>query len=303
MQMAEDIGTLIRKGFGTWTGNLNLCMPFILKIVVLVVFSMISVFLFALIFLVPEMSDIADPASIAQNEMLGIMYSVFYERMLAVAIFSLILFLIYMLIDSFVTAGAIGMAKEALEKGHTSIRTIFTTGKKNYLNLFFVNILVLLLILAGVIFLVPGILSMDDISLLLSNPEMAASSALLLFLGTVAWVFYILVISLLLFLVNYVLVVDELDPISAIESGLSFVLSNKLASIGIWLLVMGILVTLEFIGQITSYVDIVAQLWPLVDLLLSTILIQPLITVWLTRFYLDRTERKLYSFEDYMLED
>jgi hypothetical protein len=132
---------------------------------------------------------------------------------------------------------------------------------------------------------------------------MAASSALLLFLGTVAWVFYILVISLLLFLVNYVLVVDELDPISAIESGLSFVLSNKLASIGIWLFVMGILVTLEFIGQITSYVDIVAQLWPLVDLLLSTILIQPLITVWLTRFYLDRTERKLYSFEDYMLED
>ncbi|WMW24896.1 hypothetical protein RE474_12550 [Methanolobus sediminis] len=300
--MVEDIGTLVRKGFGTWTGNLNLCLPFILKIVASIMFFMFAVFLFTIMFIAPEMSDTIDPANMAQNELLDLLHSVFYENMLYIAVFSVFMFLIYMVIDSFITAGAIGMAKEALEKGHTKIGTMFTTGKRNYLNLFFVNVLILLLILAGMIFLVPGILSIDDINILLSNPDMAVASASLLVLGVIVWGFYILFISFLLFLVNYVLVVDELDPITAIETGVSLVLSNKLASIGIWLFIMGILFVLEFIGQITSYVDIIAQLWSLIDLLLSTIVIQPLVAVWLTRFYLDRTERKLYSFEDYLLD-
>jgi hypothetical protein len=300
--MVEDIGTLVRKGFGTWTGNLNLCVPFILKIAASVIFLMFSVILFTILFIVPAMSDTIDPASMTQDEMFDLMYSVFYEHMLVIAIFSIVLFAIYMIIDSFIMAGAIGMAKEALEKGHTRIGTMFIIGKQNYLNLFFVNILIVLLILAGVVFLVPGFLSIDDINILLSNPDMATASASLLILGMFLWAFYTIIISLLLFLVNYVLVADELDPITAIETGVSFVLSNKLASIGIWLVIMGISFVLGVVGQITSYVDIVAQLWSLIDLLLSTIVIQPLITVWLTRFYLDRTGRKLYSFEDYLLD-
>ncbi|TQD23559.1 hypothetical protein [Methanolobus vulcani] len=300
--MVEDIGTLVRKGFGTWTGNLNLCVPFILKIAASVFFLMFSVILFTILFIVPAMSDTIDPASMTQDEMFDLMYSVFYEHMLVIAIFSIFLFAIYMIIDSFIMAGAIGMAKEALEKGHTRIGTMFIIGKRNYLHLFFVNVLIVLLILAGVIFLVPGFLSIDDINILLSNPDMATASASLLVLGMFLWAFYTIIISLLLFLVNYVLVADELDPITAIETGVSFVLSNKLASIGMWLVIMGISFVLGVVGQITSYVDIVAQLWSLIDLLLSTIVIQPLITVWLTRFYLDRTERKLYSFEDYLLD-
>ncbi|SDF94904.1 hypothetical protein SAMN04488589_1790 [Methanolobus vulcani] len=300
--MVEDIGTLVRKGFGTWTGNLNLCVPFILKIVASVIFFMFSMILFTILFIVPAMSGTIDSASMTQDEMLDLMYSVFYEHILVIAIFSIVLFAIYMIIDSFIMAGAIGMAKEALEKGHTSISTMFTTGKRNYLNLFFVNALIVLLILAGVIFLVPGLLSIDDINILLLNSDMATASLSLLALGVFLWAFYIIIISLLFFLVIYVLVVDELDPITAIETGLSIVLSNKLASIGLWLVVMGISFVLGFIGQITSYVEILSQLWSLFDLLLSTIVIQPLITVWLTRFYLDRTERKLYSFEDYLLD-
>ena len=300
--MVEGVGTIVRKGFGTWTGNLNLCIPFILKMVASIVFFMFAVMMFTILFVVPAMSNTIDPASMTQDEMLDLMSSVFYENMLVITIFSVFMFLIYMIIDSFITAGAIGMAKEALEKGHTRVSTMFTTGKRNYLNLFFVNILILLLILAGFIFLVPGILSMGDISLLLSNPDMAASSVSLLVLGMMVWTLYIIIVSLLLFLVNYVLVADELDPLSAIETGVSFFLSNKLASTGIWIFIVGIIFALEIVGQITSYIDIVSQLWSLIDLLLSTIMIQPLIAVWLTRFYLDRTGRKLYSFDDYLLD-
>ncbi|MBP1909130.1 hypothetical protein [Methanolobus bombayensis] len=301
--MVEDISSVVRKGFGTWTGNLNLCVPFILKMVLSIIFLFFSMVLFALIFLVPAMSDTIDPAAITQDQMLGLMYSVFYENIFLVTIFSILMFLVYMLVDSFITAGAIGMAKEALENGHTHVSTMLTTGKRNYINLFFANLLIILLILAGVIFLVPGILSIDDFSILLSNPDMATASASLLLLGIILWVFYILFISVLFFLVNYVLVTDELDPISAIETGVSFVLSNKIASIGMWLIIIGISLILALIGEITSYIDIVAQLWSLADFLLSTIVIQPLVTVWLTRFYLDRTNRKLYSFDDYRLAD
>lgn len=301
--MVEDISSVVRKGFGTWTGNLNLCVPFILKMVLSIIFLFFSMVLFALIFLVPAMSDTIDPAAITQDQMLGLMYSVFYENIFLVTIFSILMFLVYMLVDSFITAGAIGMAKEALENGHTHVSTMLTTGKRNYINLFFANLLIILLILAGVIFLVPGILSIDDFSILLSNPDMATASASLLLLGIIVWVFYILFISVLFFLVNYVLVTDELDPISAIETGVSFVLSNKIASIGMWLIIIGISLILALIGEITSYIDIVAQLWSLADFLLSTIVIQPLVTVWLTRFYLDRTNRKLYSFDDYRLAD
>lgn len=288
--MVEDIGSIVRKGFGTWAGNLNLCVPFVLRMIVSIVFFVFSILLFTMIFLVPAMSETIDPSSMTQDEMLDLMYSVFYDNVPMMIIFSIILFVIYLLIDSFIMAGAIGMVREALEKGHTGLRTMITAGSRNYLSLFFANILIILLILTGVIFLVPGILSVDDISILFSNPDMAAVSASLLVLGIFVWILYILLISILFFMVDYVLVADELDPISAIETAVSFVLSNKLTSIGMWSIVIGISFILRVIGELTAYIDIVAQLWFLADLVLSTLVIQPLIAVWLTRFYLNRTK-------------
>ncbi len=37
ISMNEDIGTLIRRGFETWRGNLNLAVPFVLMIVAIMV--------------------------------------------------------------------------------------------------------------------------------------------------------------------------------------------------------------------------------------------------------------------------
>ncbi|WP_340818440.1 hypothetical protein [Methanolobus sp. WCC4] len=301
--MVEDIGAVISKGFGTWKRNLNICVPFILELVTVILFFILGILIFTLIFIMPLVSQQnIDPESLSPDEMLSLFSSVFSESMFLMIVVGLVLLLLYMVFSSFFTAGAIGMAKKALETGHTDLHDMFRAGSENFLNLFLTNVLISLLTIAGLVFLVPGIISIGDVSLFLSNPESEAAGATLLVLGMLAWVFYIIALSIVLFFVNYALVVDNLDPISAIETGLAFFRHNILSAIFMWLFIIGVTVFISVIGEVASYVDVIAQLWSFAELILSTIVIQPLITVWLTRFYLDRTEKKLYSFEEYMLD-
>ncbi len=300
--MVEDIGTVIRKGFGTWTRNLNLCVPFILEMITALIFFVLALLLFTLIFVAPLVSQQnIDPSSITQNDMLNIMESALSESIWVLVSGGVVLFLLYTLVQSFLAAGAIGMAKEASEKGNTSISDMLLSGKMNFFNLFLTNILVYLLALSGLVFLIPGIISIGDLTVFLSNPENALESASLLLAGLFIWIVYIILLSIIFLLVDYALVIDGLDPLTAIEKGISFILSNKFPALVMWFLVVGISVFLNLIGEAASYVDLISQIWSFGEFILSTIVIQPLITVWLTRFYLDRKGRNLYSFEDYQL--
>ncbi len=301
--MVEDIGTVVRKGFATWTRNLNICVPFILEVLTAIVFFFLGLLFFTVVFIAPVISkQNIDPSILSPEEVLSMFTSAFSENMLMLILAGIVLFLLYMLVQSFLAAGAIGMAKTASETGHTSLGDMFHAGGKNFLNLFLTNILVFLLAIAGLVFLVPGIIAIGDVTLFLANPESAAAGASLLMIGMLVWVLYILVLSVLFLLVDYALVIDGLDPISAIEKGISVFRRNMFPVFLMWLLVIGLSVFLSLIGEVTSYVDVIAQLWSFLEFILSTIVIQPLITVWLTRFYLNRTDRKLYSFEEYLLD-
>ncbi|WP_342304786.1 hypothetical protein [Methanolobus sp. ZRKC5] len=301
--MVEDIGTVISKGFGTWTKNLNICVPFILEMMTAIAFFIFSLIIFTLMFIVPVVSQQnIDPGSISPEEMLSMFSDVFSENMWLLIFVGIIIFLLYMLVQSFFAAGAIGMARAASEKGNTNLGDMFNAGRENFLNLFLVNILVSLLAIAGLVFLVPGIISLGDISIFLANPDSAVAGVTILTIGMLAWVLYIISLSLIFFLVDYALVIDGLDPIGAIEHGISVFRNNIFSVFLMWLWVVGITVALTLVGEATSYVDVVAQLWSFAEIILSTIVIQPLIVVWLTRFYLNRTEKKLYSFEDYMMD-
>ncbi len=301
--MAEDIGTVISKGFGTWTKNLNICVPFILEMITAIAFFVFSLLIFTLIFIIPVVSQQnIDPDNLSPEEMLSMFSDVFLENMWLLIFVGIIIFLLYMLVQSFFAAGAIGMARAASEKGNTDLGDMFNAGRENFLNLFLVNVLVSLLAIAGLVFLVPGIISIGDVSIFLANPDSAVAGVTILTIGMLAWVLYIISLSLLFFLVDHALVIDGLDPIGAIEQGISVFRNNMFSVFLMWLWVVGITVALTLIGEATSYVDVVAQLWSFAEFILSTIVIQPLIVVWLTRFYLNRTEKKLYSFEDYMLD-
>ncbi|MDY0389056.1 MAG: hypothetical protein RBT65_18435 [Methanolobus sp.] len=301
--MLEDIGTLISKGFGTWTKNLNICVPFIFDMMAAIVFFIFSLFVFTVIFIVPLVSQQnIDPESISPEEMLSMFSNVFSENMWLLILVGIIIYLLYMLVQSFFAAGAIGMARSASQKGNTDLRDMFHAGRENYLNLFLIKLLVSLLVLSGMVFLVPGIISIGDIDIFLTNPDSGFVGTTILTVGMLVWVLYLIILSLVFFLVEYALVIDGLDPIGAIEQGISVFRKNMFPAFLIWFWVIILTVALTLIGEIISYVDIVAQIWPFLQLVLSIIVIQPLIAVWLTRFYLNRTEKKLYSFEDYMLD-
>ncbi len=301
--MLEDIGTIISKGFGTWTKNLNICVPFIFDMMAAIVFFIFSLFVFTVIFILPLVSQQnIDPESISPEEMLSMFSSVFSENMWLLILVGIIIYLLYMLVQSFFAAGAIGMARAASEKGNTNLQDMFQAGRENYLNLFLIKILVSLLALAGLVFLVPGIISIGDISIFLANPDSAIAGVAILTIGMLVWSLYVIGLSLVFFLVEYALVIDGLDPIGAIEQGFSVFRKNIFPAFFMWLWIVVLTVALALVGEATSYVDVVAQLWPFFNFVLSIIVIQPLIAIWITRFYLNRTEKKLYSFEDYMLD-
>lgn len=301
--MVEDIGTVINKGFSTWKRNLNICVPYILEMITAAFLLIIATVVFIIIFIMPLVSQQnLDPEALTPDVMLNLVDSLFSESLFLLIVAGLVFLLLYMLFSSFFTAGAIGMAKKASEEGNTSINDMFRAGSENFLNLFLTNVLISLLTIVGLVFLVPGIISIGDVSLFLANPESEAAGVTLLMLGILAWTLYMIVLNILLFFTSYALVIDELDPISAVERSLSFFRNNISSVILIWLFVMAIGILLAIIGEMLSSVDVIAQLWSFAQSILSIVVIQPLVTVWLTRFYLNRTERKLYSFEEYMLD-
>jgi len=64
------------------------------------------------------------------------------------------------LVNSYFTAGGIAMAEQAVTEGKTSTRVMWSAGKRHFQDMFVASILMGLIMLAGLIFLLPGFLSL-----------------------------------------------------------------------------------------------------------------------------------------------
>jgi len=150
--MYEDIGTLIRKGFETWRRNLNLAVPFVLMIVAMMILAIFMVVLafYPLITGSPEVFSTA--GEIESPEELAKLLSSATNLGLAASILLGGILLIY-LASSFFTAGAIGMAREATDKGRTSTKEMWASGRRHYLNLFAAEVVMMVVVIAGVVVL------------------------------------------------------------------------------------------------------------------------------------------------------
>ncbi len=297
--MPEDIGTIINKGFKTWVRNLNISIPFILNSIV---GGIISFFFFALIgvlLLGPELESGLDPTLLPPEELFSIMGAAVLENIGMVLLLGITFYLLVTFVQAFFTAGAIGMAKRAAETGDTVLSDMVIAGKKNAFRLFLVSVLMGLLVLAGIVFVVPGALAVGDLSLLLDNPEASLRGAGLLSMGIMVWVLYVLIINISLSLVGYALVVDELDPLEAISRALRVFMGNKLDIIILWVLSLSLSFVgsyaQELIGSDSGFVIILTTLF-------SLIVIAPLTAVWWTRLYLTKTCRDLYDHKELLCD-
>ena len=296
--MYEDFGTTLNRGFKTWTRNLNICIPFILNFFVSLI---LYVFFFGLIgFLLfgSNTGSIADPSTLPPTELYKMLWEGFRDNM-AVSVLAIIVFsLLGMFLQAFFTAGAIGMAKKASETGDTVLSDMLRSGSKNAFRLFLTSLLITLMLLAGIVFIVPGALTIGDLSslsVLIENPEAAVGGMGTLAIGILVWGIYSLVINIVLSLAPYALIIDDLDPLDALKTGYRFFKKNKLDVFLIWIIAIGLAfingLLGEFLGAQNTLISGITYIVPI-------LVLQPFITILWTRLYLSREGRDLDNHYD-----
>jgi hypothetical protein len=296
--MDEGLENVLRTGYATWRKNLNIALPFLFNLIagvlLLIVFAVLSLLIIGipltlnLYELTAPPSDSArflDPASLAIS-------------LLLIFIIGVVLFFIYLLIDSYFTAGAIGMAKTALEMGKTSLGDMFSYGGKKFLSMFFANLILFVFIIAMGIFLA-------IIQAITNAPLIEA---------------FIAITSIIFALFPFAIVISDLGAIDGLKRSYDLFMKNKLLFflififvryiiqfiylgvfvLGMVLLSAGILSlpittspSLAEVALMSSGVILLLFFWFLATILISSIVgifVSSLTTVWWSGFYMGLTQ-------------
>lgn len=293
--MYEDFGTILNRGFYSWFRNLNICIPFVLNFLINMIIYVLFVGLMGVLFFTSNTGSIIDPATLSNKEILSILWNGFSEN-LGLFLFVIIAFFLFALfVQSFFTAGAIGMAKKASETGDTGIFDMLVSSSKNTIRLFLAILLTTLLLLVGIIFIVPGAFAVGDLNTFIQNPEASVNGMIALGIGFILWIAYIIFLNLVLALSSYALVIDELGPLEALGEGFRFFTNNKLDVFIIWIITIGLAI---INGYVSEFVDSGNVLFTAILSLVPIVVLQPLTTILWTRLYLTRKGRKLYDPSD-----
>ncbi len=283
--MVEDLGDILSNGFDTWKKNLSICLPFVFSLILTSLVALIIIGGALLVTVGPVlpslMPHIANSGEIPP-EIIQQLYPLFLQNMGIIIAAVIITIILVLLISVFFTAGAIGMAKEATETGRTSLSDMMDYGKRKFLNLLGADIIVGLIVLAGVVFLVPGVLYLLPTINTSQTPfdvtNMAAFA--LLFLGFVIMLIYMLIISIMLALPPYAVVIGDLRAVDGVKKGFNFFMAHKVDVFLLWL-VVGVIAMVASI--ILSNIPFIGQL---ISMVVSVIVIQPLSVIWWSRLYL-----------------
>ncbi len=283
--MAEELSKIISNGIDTYTKNLNLCVPFVLHIIIS---GIVVVIMFIIGFLLIFGSAISDLRTADGSEVLFLsIASIASKHIHEIALLIISTFLIIMLIISFFESGAIGMARQANETGRSQLSTMMEAGKKNFVNLFLADILVLLVALAGIVFIVPGIKNFD-----LNQPS--TSAGLLLIGGFLLWMVYLLILGVVLAAFRYALVIESLGPVDGILAGIDFFKKNVFDVIILIVVTIAVSIVFAIIDQVMALIPIIYIIWSFISLIITFFVLQPLMTVWWVRLYMTRTGKQVY---------
>ncbi len=285
----EEIGAMIGKGFDVWRSNLNLCIPFLLSIFVsMLIFVPFLAAIFATTLPTESMNatlflqNIEDMQKL-QDQMQGYLGSLAMDRILQIAVLFLMLILLLSLVNAFFTAGAIGMAREALETGTSHTGAMWSAGKKYFLNMFLATLLMGLITIAGLIFLLPALMQGT------TSLQADAQAMGLLAVGLLMFILYVLVMSVILVTTPYALVVKELGPVQAVLASINFFRYNKFDVVVLWLVVAALSLGMQMISGVFSTgggteVQPLSAITGVVNLLV----LAPLSNLWWTRLYMNR---------------
>ncbi len=290
------VGDALSNGAHTWKQNPILCAPFLLDALAEFAFFILVLAGVAIAIGTDALMEVAtgfsELAAVSQSysgvgdpsleTMIEIMEGVYHSIVPFIEVYiaaSVIIVIGCALIRSFFESGAIGMAKTATETGVTGMHDLFHSGRKSAIDLFLANIAIVLIVLAGIVFLVPGVL------LFRTSGESALSAAAII-VGFIMFALYMTILGIGLLPVKYALVVDNLNAIEGINRGWSFFSGHKLDVLLMFFVVFVIYMLLGMIENAFHTTSITAQIWQLVGWVINVCVIMPLITVWWTRLYI-----------------
>ena len=285
----ESINELLGKGFSLWRDNLNLCLPHLLGFF----FSLMALFagLMAVIFsgLLPleglNETALQELQYVEDMEEMQMLWGQMGEHLaglqsseiLQMASAILAIFILIALVEAFFAAGAIGMSRQALEKGRSSTSAIWQAGRRHFLSLFLAELLMTLIILMGMLLLLPLLAAgLEGLGLL------AVALALIA-------IFYALALTIILSTMPYALVLEHLGPLRALRASIDFFRYNKFDVAVLWLVVVALSLGLQMVGGAISDGQ-PGQGQPLSAItgMITLLVLAPLSNLWWTRLYMSR---------------
>ena len=294
--MSENLETIITKGFYSWTRNLNICIPLLTNYVVQLTVMFFAAIAAMLLFFGQNLSGMA---SMEEDEIFDLMSFSIMENLTGAIIIALLVFLILFLLDAYFFAGAVGMSQSATAKGDASIADMFNAGSSNFINIFLANFLIMLVKIAGIIFVVPGAILTRNYMEVLESTQFT-SGILLLLMGIVIWIIYLLILNVVLAIVLYSIVIEKTGAMDGIMRGYSFFMDNKLSVFALWLVIIGVstavAVIFFFAGEVIALIgsDGLNMIWSLGSQVLILVTVQPLLMIWWTRLYMVRTGKDIH---------
>jgi len=277
-----DFGEIIKGGYKTWKDNIILCVPFILGgLLSAIIAGIIMVITFLSLFWPLIKTVFSNPSSIASSEFLSQLYSIITSNLISIIAVIIITAIIVGLIFSFFYSGAIGMAKEVLLTGKTNLSHMMDYGKRKYLDFFFSSVIVGLILLIGVLFLIPGLLSAST-EIINSGFDISGQNINAYFpliIGFLIMIPYVIIISIIFALVSYTVVIDDLSAIEGVKKGFRVFWNNKLSVFLVWLIVGVISFLFGLIGAIPIIGGILS-------LIVTFLIVTPLTIIWWSKFYL-----------------
>ncbi len=285
----HDVRALLDHGFRTWRENLNTCVPFIFRIVLMAVVVLVA--MIPLIILgIFQLSSIPGLGSLGLTPSAEMVTGSIAALLFTVLIIAVVLAAIA--IYSYFQAGAIGMSREALEKGSTSLDTMWSAGRSHYIGMAVVNLIIGLIAMA-VIFV--GFLVFLSPMMMLA--ESGAFGWLTILLGWVVLVMILIILVLSLTMAPFALVIDGQKPVEAIKMSFDFFMSHKADVFFVGLAVFGVSLIVGIIGAALGATDsmYIILLWSIIGGILNQVIIPALSTVWWAGLYMDRTGKLLYE--------
>jgi hypothetical protein len=294
--MSENLENIITKGFHSWTRNLNICIPLLTNYVIQFTVLFLAAIVAMLLFFSQDLSGIA---SMAEDELLDLMSVSIMENLTGAIIIAFLVFLILLLFDAYFFAGAVGMSQNATANGDTSVADMFNAGGSNFIDIFLANFLIMLMKIAGIIFVVPGAILTRNYMEVVESTQFT-SGILLLLMGIVIWVIYLLILNVVLAIVLYSIVIERIGAMDGIIRGYDFFMENKLSVFALWLVIFAVstavAVVFLIIGEVIALVgsEGLNIIWSLGSQVLILVTIQPLIMIWWSRLYMVRTGKDIH---------